>query len=72
MKITFYESSEYGQDVLELAALVASLMDTETARPKTEIYRILYQIKGRSEAVRMKMKQVAWNGDAYTRKGAEE
>ena len=48
-QIVFNEETEYGQDVLNLAGLVAMLMDDQTAYKKQDLYNILGNIKKESE-----------------------
>lgn len=42
-QITYDETSDYGQDVLNLAGLVALLMD-DTPRTKQELYNVIDEI----------------------------
>ena len=61
-KITFQESSDYGQDVMNLAGLVATLMDDETPKPKYELYRTIDELIRASTQLR---KDVFNNKEPY-------
>ena len=48
MRFKFDEESEYGQEVLELVGLVNTLMEPDRIYTKTEVMKILKQIRGKT------------------------
>ena len=52
-KLSFYfkEESDYGQDILELMAMVADLMDENKVYQKTKTKQDLHQIKMRAQSI---------------------
>ncbi len=51
MKILYHEPSEYGQDILDLLALVASLMGNEPVYSKKGIRSVLGEMRGVISAI---------------------
>ena len=52
-KLSFYfkEESDYGQDILELMAMDADLMDEDKVYQKTKTKQDLHQIKMRAQSI---------------------
>ena len=49
--IFYFEPSEYGQDILDLLALVASLMGNEPVYSKKGILSVLGEMRGKISAI---------------------
>lgn len=56
MKIDFYESSDYGQDVLELMGTIVSLQDEGKEYTKTEINSTLIRARVIIDRIQRDMK----------------
>ena len=61
MKIKYCESSQYGQEVLELVGLVAELQDPDKEMTKTEIMQILRIIKTYAEIIKIGVSKLGFD-----------
>lgn len=69
MKFKFDETTDYGQDILELVAMVNELMDPDRIYCKKDVIGILRRIS--SNATTIKTDVMCMRGDGYFTEGDE-
>lgn len=70
MKITYTEETDYGQDVLQLAGEIASLMEPEGEYTKRQIMIALRKIKNWSYSLERKVVSTPFEDEYFTGGGA--
>lgn len=65
LNFTFKDGSEYGQDVLELLAMVSELMQEDKVYGKTETKTKIAEIRRKSKSILNKFSYDYWDDREY-------